>query len=562
MRSRLLTWPVLGIAGVVLAAALFGGGIFAGKALGGDDNAPASTDEGNTSANLLPLTGPFANGGKTSGTDLVARNDGASNPVAADEAAPPDSLARAGYGGAVIPPSYYGCEALLGDVLQGTTLDPASAGITPALLGNGFQLVRLSMWAEGDCGDDGQPTTGKPVLESTWRHTDTGATITVDQRILGEAVANVRYDTSATVVANGYVFYVSAWNNIYYAEDAPVVAPNKGDDVASTGIVPPGNQPDVTAALDAALAQLAPSVPNTCYYVQTQGDWSDLAGLGVGDPRSAIPSGFTQSNFNLYTFTPPAASCPDSGAEPPHADSFWAQWTGDNGNSYLEVNVYNNGGGDDSWPGNLDQWGANWSHDGVSFSVWGSGQKDGLGVDVIGAVARALDPQFSTQCLIALTPLDASDLAGLGINAPSANGFTLGKSTLNRRGVDPSCPNASKYQDSTSYELNWSLESSDGQIQVYSWMSGPGNDKGGQWGNKYDGGLEWGYGTRNFSVWTDLTGSNVSDILVEVATSVDPQFDIDNLNDGGGYPKPLPVEPDAASSSGSGSSGAAESSSR
>ncbi len=563
MRSRLLTWPVLGIAAVVVAAALFGGGLVAGKALGGDDDAaPASTDDGNVAANLLPLTGPFAAGGTASDGDIVARSSTPANQAAADGAASPDSLARGGYGGA-LPPGYYGCEALLGDVLQGTTLNPASAGITPTLLGPGFQLVRLSMWAEGDCGSDGQPVTGKPVLESTWRHTETGATLTVDQRLLGEAVANVRYDTSATFVVDGYVFYVSAWNNVYYAEDGQAGAPDKGSDVASAGIVPPADQADVKAALDAALGQLAPSLPSTCYYVQTQGDWSDLPGLGVGDPRSAIPAGFKESNFNLYTFAAPDASCPDNGAEPPHGNSFWAQWTGEDGSSYLEVNVYNNDVAvDDSWPGNLDEWGANWTHDGVSYGVWGSNQKGGLGADVIAAVALALDPGFSSQCLIALTPLDASDLAAIGINTPSATGFVIGKTSLNRRGVDPACPNASQYADSTSYELNWSLESDDGQIQVYAWISGSSTDTGTRWGNRYDGGLEWGYGNRNFSVWSDIGDKDsLRDSLIEVATSLDPQFDIDSLTDSGGYPKPLPIEPDAASDSG-GAASAAESATR
>jgi hypothetical protein len=553
MRSRLLTWPVLGIGGIVIAAAMFGGGLLAGKALEGNDPAPASS--GDSVANQLPRTGPFAESSRD-GPTLVSTGrgtDGDDSAQAADEA-------RGGGFAPGIPPSYYGCDALLGDVIQGTSLDPALAGITPRLLGPDYRLIRLSLWAEGDCDEQGGETVGRPVLESTWRHTETGATVSVSQRLLGEPVANVRYETSATVVADGYVFTVNAWNNYYYydegARDLP--ATDGDDSVSAAGIVPPGNQEDVTAVLEAVLAEVAPSVPGNCYYVQTQGDWSDIASLGIGDPRSAIPSGFTESNFNLYTFTQPAASCPDSGAEAPSGNSFWVQWNSSDGREYLEVNVYRNeyNAGEENWPGNLDEWGANWTRNGTSFGVWGNTGKGGLGVDVIEAVARALDPQFSRQCLIGLTPLDPAALAEIGINQPSADGFEIGKSSLNRRGVDPACPAASDYAIHTSYELNWTLESDAGEIQVYAWVSGTDNNSGERWGYAYDGGLEWGYRNRNFSLWGEVDDrEGLRDILIEVATSLDPQFDIDDLGDEG-FPKPMPVDVDPATSSGS--SGAAE----
>lgn len=550
MRTRLLSWPVLALGGLVLAAAVFGGGLIAGKALDSDGDTAHADDAiaGDTVANLLPRTGPFA------------RSSGDDGNLAAPSSAPATDAAgvadeRGGYGAAV-PPGYYGCEALLGDVLQGTSLDPSSAGLAPKLLGSDFQLVRLNLWAEGDCSEDGQSAVGKPVLETSWRHTATGATVSLSQRLLGDPVANVRYDTSATVVVDGYVFTVNVWNNVYYYEDGVKDPPANADDVAAAGITRPSDQADLAPVLDAVLAEIAPSVPAGCYFVQTPGDWSDLAALGIGDPRPAIPSGFTQSNFQLYTFSRPDASCPPTGAEPPSGISFWAQWTGDNGRSYLEVNVYQDQyQGDVSWPGNLDEWGANWTRNGVSYGVWGSNEKGGLGVDVIEAVARAIDPQFSSQCLIALTPLSESDLAGLGINAPAADGWTIAKSTLNRRGVNPSCPNAGDYQDSTSYELNWALESDDGQVQAYAWMSGQGADGGDRWGYIYDGGIEWGYGNRNFSVWGDIKGDNARDVLVEIATSLDPSFNVDDLTEDG-YPRPLPVDADGGVGS-SGSTGIA-----
>ena len=562
MRSRFLNWPVLGIAAVVLSAALFAGGLLAGRSLESND-APASGGTGDSVGNLLPRTGPFA-GARDDGSNSLVRT-AAPRSGGSDDMAATEDIARDGYGGyggygeMAIPPSYYGCEALLGDVIQGTSLDPAAAGITPKLLGPQFQLIRLSLWAEGECDEQGGATVGRPVLESSWRHTESGATVSISQRILTEPVANVRYETSASVVSDGYLFTVNAWNNYYFYEDTPV-----SDDAAD--ILPPSDQQDVEAALTAALADIAPSVPSTCYYLQTEGDWSDLASLGIGDPRSAIPAGFTLSNFNLYTFAPPAAGCPDNGAEPPMGNSFWAQWTADNGRSYLEVNMYRNPyyGDEGDWPGNLDEWGANWTRNGTSFGVWGSDRDGGLGVEPIAAVATALDPQFSRQCLISLTPLDASALAQLGIGTPAADGFEVTQSTLNRRGIDPSCPGASRYEDYTSYEFNWTLESYKGELQAYAWVSGADYGGGERWGYIYDGGLEWGYGNRNFSIWGKVDGSeDLRELLVAVATSMDPAFDVDDLNEDG-YPRPLPVEPDAGGTTGdSGSSsgvGAAQSS--
>ncbi|MCA9844527.1 MAG: hypothetical protein KC491_07695, partial [Dehalococcoidia bacterium] len=142
--------------------------------------------------------------------------------------------------------------------------------------------------------------------------------------------------------------------------------------------------------------------------------------------------------------------------------------------------------------------------------------------------------------------------------------FEVTQSTLNRRGIDPSCPGASRYEDYTSYEFNWTLESYKGELQAYAWVSGADYGGGERWGYIYDGGLEWGYGNRNFSIWGKVDGSeDLRELLVAVATSMDPAFDVDDLNEDG-YPRPLPVDPDAGGTTGdSGSSsgvGAAQSS--
>lgn len=543
MLPQFRSWPALALAGVILAAALFGGGLLAGKALEDGDQAPADSTPINFGASL-PRTGPF--GPTTDGDDagLVRSSTGAPAPGSAEA----EDAARGGYGygGATVPESYWGCEAPLGSIIVDGRIDPEAAGITPRFLGNGFQLLHVNLRAEGDCGDDGQPTSGQPVLETGWRHIETGVTVWVNQRIFDDPVANVRWETSANVVADGYFFTVNAWNNhYYYAGDDVKPLPADGD-VEAADIAPPqGPDPAIAPVLDIAIAQLAPGVPANCYYQQTEGTWADLAGFGVGDPRAAIPSGFTESNFRLFTFTPPAAGCDDNGAEAPEGDSFWAQWTGDSGRSYLEVNVYRYQPFEgESWPGNLDDWGANWTNSGYQFSVWGNNDRGGLGKDVILAIATALDPSFDQQCLITTTPLDAAALAGLGFNAPSApDGFEAGKSSLIRRGVAAGCPGADEF---TNFELNWSFHDSNGRtIQVYGWVNGNNRGSSDSWGYIHDFGIEWGDGTRNFSVWgNDPAGESMRDLVIAVALDIDPSLDIDSLGSDGG-PRPLPIAEDA-----------------
>ena len=549
MKPGLRSWPVLALAGVILAAAVFGGGVFAGNALGDDDDGgtgtPAITNTGNPGSNpgfgsQPPRTGPFATTGD--GDDdgsLVRYGAQGANPASPESAT---DIARGGYGGgATVPSSYYGCEAPVGDIIIDGSIDPEAAGITPRFLGEGFQLVSISVRAEGDCDEDGQPTSGRPLVDSGWRHTESGVTVWVSQRIFNDPVANVRWSTSANVVSGGYLFSVNAWNNYYYYAGDDAGPADVAEDVEAAGILPPnGQDPDIEPVLNLALSQLAPDVAARCYYTQTEGSWADLAGFGVGDPRPAIPSGFTESNFQLFTFAAPGSDCPDNGAEAPQGDSFWAQWNGESGRSYLEVNVYRYEPYEgENWPGSLDDWGAYWTSNGYQFNVWGNGADGGLGKDAILAIAKALDPGFDEQCLITTTTLDPGDLSGIGINAPSApDGFEAGKSSLIRRGVAAGCPDPG---NSTNYELQWSFIGDAGAtVEVYGWMNPAASSSGGEtWGYVHDFGIEWGRDNRNFSVWgNNPNGDSMRDLVIEVALSIEPGLDIDSFNDDG---KPIPL---------------------
>ena len=547
MKPRLRSWPTFALGGVILAAAVFGGGFFAGNALNDDgdsDGTPAVANSPNFGSQL-PRTGPFSTAGNGDEDGSLVRYGGpGASPASAEGAA--DQARGLGYGGATVPSSYYGCEAPVGDILLDGRIDPEAAGISPRFLGQGFQLVHVSVRAEGECGDDGQPTSGRPLVESGWRHTETGVTVWVTQRLFDDPVANTRWATSANVVSGGYFFSVNAWNNYYYYGTDDLKPVDAGDGVEAAGILPPdGADPAIEPVLNLALAQLAPDVAARCYYTQTEGSWADLAGFGVGDPRPAIPSGFSESNFQLFTFAAPGSDCPDNGAEAPEGSSFWVQWTGDAGRSYLEVNVYRYEPYEgDTWPGSLDDWGAYWSRDGYQFNVWGNGANGGLGKDVILAIAKALDRSFDEQCLITTSDLSVGELSALGVNAPSApDGFEVGKSSLLRRGVAAGCPDPG---NSTTYELSWSFIGDDGAtIEVYGWINPTGSSSGETWGYVHDYGIEWGSDGRNFSIWgNNPVGESMREVVVEVALSIAPDLDVDSFkNDGGPIQLPAVDEP-------------------
>ena len=121
--------------------------------------------------------------------------------------------------------------------------------------------------------------------------------------------------------AKGYVFNVGV--NGYHilpaaaADGGPAVdlptTSNSGSGSSEPGrsIAPAPTQPDPRTAevLRQLIGQLAPDLDQKCFWTTGSGDWSALAALGIGDPRGAIPSGYSLVDANSTTFNPPAAGC-------------------------------------------------------------------------------------------------------------------------------------------------------------------------------------------------------------------------------------------------------------
>ena len=444
-----------------------------------------------------------------------------------------------------------GCPAPIGDVISGSTIDPAKVGLTPVLLAAGFQLESVSLHADGSCGTDATAP-AQPALDTSWLHTKSGAQVMVSQRIAKEQVANVMLNGIATFWAGGYNFAVNAFGGPIAVESTPGTKPPAP---------PPGiDDATLTAVIDEAIAQLAPSLGLQCFYRQTQGGWGDLAKLGIGDPRPAIPAGLVEQNLIVQTFTPPAAGCNTPAFTDGGTFSVSFQGPQDNqGGNFIALGASPVPEGQlVPGPGGFGPGGGSWTSGHYQFYINGvlaGGQM--LTVEQVTAIATALDPNFANACLALPHTLTSAEIAARGLHEPQApNDYTLSSSSLTVTQLSAGC-NGSAPNFVENVNLSWTFTGGDGAIiqasaNRYGKNGGPTSGVGAISNSN----ISWwdGAGT-NYSVFGSAKGSSLPsrDALIVVATSMDPSLDISKLSvqpDGGGKggpPPPVQVLPAPAS---------------
>lgn len=453
-------------------------------------------------------------------------------------AASPDKMA--GQGGASDASFYYpGCRAPLpASVLNNGVIDPSKAGFIPNLPGTGFSPLSLSISVYAECDENGAPKPGGELaLDSSWKHDETGIEAYISQRKSEKRVASVLRDDMATFWLGGYVYSVNVnrYHILPYAEDP-----------TRSSMPAPDGDPRATEVLRTLVAQLTGSDDNMkCFWKLEKGDWADLAGLGIGDPRPQIPGGYTLTDSYITTFTPPAAGC-DTSIVPTDGASMNANWTRNgsaNDYGYIGVSAWAMPEDYvDTWPGSFTQYGANWNNGKFQFGVYAK-VEDGLTLDTIRAIAKALDPSFNETCLIQERELSDADLARLGFNTPKGpDGYSIIRSSLLANEIGDGCAKPDGW--SPQYNLNWTLERGADTIEASVSRYGEGGDPAG------------GYISPNNIWWTDGQGTYYSvnaysrgispevskDDLVAVAKSLDPSFDESKLSDGGpSLEKPLPA---------------------
>ncbi len=515
-------WLWGGIA-LVLALGVFTGGALTGRAMGGRDE-PNIT---RVSFSAQPPSGPNSAG--------VSRDDASKPGFAGSPAEAADGALR-----------YWPyCPAPLPGGVAGSTIDPSAAGIAMRLLGSGFQIQSVALRGEGECDENGNATNVKPVLDTGWIHTATGVEVYVTQRP-SQQVANYLDSYSAMVWADGYLFQLWASGGYFW----PLM---EGDDAAVRG----PSEADMATALKAAVTQLAPNVPAGCFYRINQGSWDDLPALGLGDPRAAIPAGYTEHYVTVRVLIEPDAGCGTAKLEGHYGASFDASFsTADGG--WIGVSAYQAVEGQ-SYYGSSQAGYIAWSDDNWQYYVSGYG-RDGQAIDqaTLHAIALALQPGFSAQCIPSDVEITQQEADAAGFPAPAApEGFTLEKSSLVRFGVvSDDCDDA---DDVTSgYRLNWVYLSGASTLEVYA-ATGVGDlPEEEARGYISDYSIQW---LTSAGVWYSINAYGAAEgpaltreQLIAFAQSIDPGLDPDSLNEGDiGFPRPLPVEPDG----GSGSSGSA-----
>ena len=516
--------PVVWLAAAAAGAALFASGALVARAtLNDKDSSPATPD---TSKLIAPGVG----------TDSIAGSKPASFPGA--------NTAETGSRGGT-DMSYPGCQAPLpAGVIVNGVIDPAKARFIPALPTAGFTPSSVSVAVQGDCNADGTATSGDLVVSSTWQHDASGLTAYISQRVSSTKVASVFRQDGASFWANGYEFSVSV--NPYRAlpaaasSDMPASGSGSSSSAGGTTSTAPA-RPAAAADIDPAaavvlrqlVAQLAPGLDQKCFWSQAAGGWDSLAAVGIGDPRPAIPSGYTQTDLNVVALVPPASGC-DTSLKPDDGFSLNAGWQkGTNADfAYIGVTVYSAANGQPY--GQLNKYGANWSNGSFSFGVYAKAEKP-VGVDVIRAIAKAMDPSFNDACFVQQRELKDSDLTALGFHAAKApSGYKLAKSSLQAQDIAAGCPKPDGFQPS--YNLAWSFQKGADTIEASANRyggSGSGSGSGYQSANN----LNWsGPDGTSYSVNAYSTGVSPTvpkDDLIAVAKSMDPTFDISKLSEGG-----------------------------
>lgn len=448
---------------------------------------------------------------------------------------------------------YPSCEAPLGDVFEGTAIDPAKLGFELKTPGDGFKLTSISVRRVGDCDENGNATNGDISVETRWFHEETGLSAWLSQRATDEQVSNILRPESAEFWDNGYAYSVNV--NVYRVmpvdtmavEDAPAVASDSGVARGTIASAPARiGEPDPRGEelVREIISALAPDLGLECFYRHSVGGWDDLAAEGLGDPRGAIPGGLTEAGVYSNTLTPPAEGCNTPAPEYADAFQFSANFHNDDASKFLSINIHPLYPEVDRAVGRLEYGSLSWTDGTRQFYVSAQLGDAAESNDVVLAVGRALDTGFDHRCILAASPIGADELQDLGVGTPLVpDGFRLDNGNAVRYSLQGDCSGVDGAGDS--FRAAWFLYNADipAGIEVTAWRG-----QGETWRAEPNTSTPYGW------FWVDANGTNFAlsggkgqvpeETLVEIARSLDPNFDPANLtpveDDGIPLPRPLP----------------------
>ena len=401
------------------------------------------------------------------------------------------------------------CAGDIGAAITGDAVQPSQLGISMNLLKDGFELTSLTIRSDAVCGPDGQAGAGVPILETGWIVEAAGVPLFLSQQPQAQGSGNRLDDGSAS-------FW---WQGFLYSLQLQFAVPLQGKGAASS-------VPDSRQILTQAIAELAPGLDPSCFAQRKAGAWSDLAALGIGDPRPAIPSGYGESSFQLDFLAAPACASDDPGAT--SEVSLFAFFQSASGGS-LGIEAWSLAGSS-PYPGSIQDGSLAWSSDRYQFSVSGDSGGIPLPASVLVPIAQRLDPTFSTACALHAVTLAPADLPGLGFHAPAIpSGWNQTAQSLTGEIVPATCTTHFDFRGT--YSLFWSLSNgtdlviSASALRVVSDHPGPRTDP-----VVSDACISWNddLGTTFFVSGYSATGGSPPDrsTLDAVARSMDPGLTI------------------------------------
>jgi len=513
---------LLRLAAVVSLSVMFGAGVLVARATMGPDTVAKShaMPGGPNAAAAEPAIGRVIGSGQDSGSGSGGSSGSGTAP------------GFAGSSGIATPIAPYGgCGAPITPAVSGGAVDPTKMGFVPNMLGAGFTLTGVGFASQGRCGKDGQAEAPHLTMTSQWLYGQGGPTVSVTQTEGADPVANVVMpgNASFTFGDSTYSIWASSFvgGPVPVSDGGPVPADStsgQGATIAKSGPNMPPTDPKIAEAINAAIAQLAPGLQQ-CFYRQVDGGWGDLEKLGIGDPRGAIPTGFSQQSVYVSYFNSPDASCPKSAVPFDGQGNFNANFTSDAG--FLQMNAYSAPAATSAGsPPQSAQRGrsgdsfASWTNGSLYFNVSGSGPAVTRGV--ITAVATALDPNFAKACMVATKPMTSTEVGATGVHTPQApDGYRLDNSTFTANQSTGDC--AGSAPSATGFALSWMFVSDHGSLIQASAQRGTVDGSGGPV-MIADDSLLW---SDDNGVEYSVTGLKLAvprDILLAVAKSMDPSF--------------------------------------
>ena len=388
------------------------------------------------------------------------------------------------------PDPYWTCGSPIDDLLVGSGVDLGQRGFDLRRLGDGYALRAFT--ARGDCTAAGEPDGTDLAADTQWERS-TGEPILVTQSVTTFPGTNVVEWGQATFSAGDYRFQVSLSGWWWDGSGAPISA----DATPSTAGGPPPAASKGTAAvpfgprppaaptfarpetkrfaadplpdripprrvmakakdddiLNEAITRLAPEIDLACFYRRTAGTWDDLAHLGIGDPRPAVPERLSEEYLDLSYLQFPAAGCDVPLPAYGEGTGFYAYFNSPEGD-WAAVSVYSLYPGTPPGSSYIDDYRAYWSDARFSYSVsvssaYGVGDRD-----LVEALILAIDPDFSLECLAQGRLLTPRQVLALGFHLARAPlGYSEIGSNLYAQTASPECATPPPAY----YSFNWSF---------------------------------------------------------------------------------------------------------